>query len=117
MPRARSCSPRTSTAAPIRRYRVRARVFTEYRLALAVHPQPADPPGARRARELRAGVHHHRPARASGPTRPATAARSETVIACDFTRKIVLIGGTSYAGEMKKSVFTYLNFILPPART
>ena len=39
--------------------------------------------------------------------------RSQTVIACDFTRKIVLIGGTSYAGEMKKSVFTYLNFTLP----
>ena len=39
----------------------------------------------------------------------------ETVIACDFTRNIVLIGGTSYAGEMKKSVFTYLNFILPQA--
>ena len=34
-------------------------------------------------------------------------ARTETIIACDFTRKIVLIGGTSYAGEMKKSVFTY----------
>jgi phosphoenolpyruvate carboxykinase (ATP) len=41
--------------------------------------------------------------------------RSETVIACDFTRRIVLIGGTSYAGEMKKSVFTYLNFTLPAA--
>ena len=39
--------------------------------------------------------------------------RTETVIACDFTRRIVLIGGTSYAGEMKKSVFTYLNFTLP----
>ena len=40
-------------------------------------------------------------------------ARSETVIARDFTRKIVLIGGTSYAGEMKKSVFTFLNYVLP----
>ncbi|MCB1429760.1 MAG: phosphoenolpyruvate carboxykinase (ATP), partial [Nitratireductor sp.] len=39
--------------------------------------------------------------------------RTETVIACDFTRSIVLIGGTSYAGEMKKSVFTFLNFLLP----
>ena len=39
--------------------------------------------------------------------------RSETVIACDLTRRIVLIGGTSYAGEMKKSVFTYLNYALP----
>jgi len=39
--------------------------------------------------------------------------RTETVIACDFTRKIVLIGGTSYAGEMKKAVFTFLNYVLP----
>ncbi|MGD1037233.1 MAG: phosphoenolpyruvate carboxykinase [Roseiarcus sp.] len=40
---------------------------------------------------------------------------TETVIACDFSRRIVLIGGTSYAGEMKKSVFTYLNYVLPEA--
>jgi phosphoenolpyruvate carboxykinase (ATP) len=39
--------------------------------------------------------------------------RSETIVAVDFTRKIVLIGGTRYAGEMKKSVFTTLNFYLP----
>ena len=39
--------------------------------------------------------------------------RTETVIACDFTRKLVLIGGTSYAGETKKSVFGYLNYVLP----
>jgi phosphoenolpyruvate carboxykinase (ATP) len=42
--------------------------------------------------------------------------RSETVVAIDFTRKIMLIGGTNYAGEMKKSVFTYLNFTLPSAQ-
>lgn len=39
--------------------------------------------------------------------------RSKTIIACDFSRKLILIGGTSYAGEIKKSVFTYLNFVLP----
>jgi phosphoenolpyruvate carboxykinase (ATP) len=39
--------------------------------------------------------------------------RSEVVIACDFTRALVLIGGSNYAGEIKKSVFTYLNFTLP----
>ncbi len=39
--------------------------------------------------------------------------RSETLIAVDLTRKIVLIGGTRYAGEMKKSVFTALNYVLP----
>jgi phosphoenolpyruvate carboxykinase (ATP) len=41
---------------------------------------------------------------------------SQTVIAVNFTKKFVLIGGTSYAGEMKKSVFTILNYLLPPKR-
>jgi phosphoenolpyruvate carboxykinase (ATP) len=39
--------------------------------------------------------------------------RSETCIAVNFTRGIVLILGTYYAGELKKSVFTYLNYVLP----
>ncbi|MDA5194561.1 phosphoenolpyruvate carboxykinase [Govanella unica] len=39
--------------------------------------------------------------------------RSETVITAHFGKKIVLIAGTSYAGEIKKSVFTILNYILP----
>jgi len=38
---------------------------------------------------------------------------SETVIAVDLTRKVVLIAGTSYGGEMKKSVFGALNYLLP----
>jgi phosphoenolpyruvate carboxykinase (ATP) len=40
-------------------------------------------------------------------------ARTDTIVAIDFTRKIILIGNSSYAGEMKKSVFTILNFLLP----
>ena len=39
--------------------------------------------------------------------------RSETVIAMNFDQKLILIGGTAYAGENKKSVFTLLNYILP----
>ncbi len=39
--------------------------------------------------------------------------RSETVIALDLTQKIGLIGGTEYAGEIKKSIFTVLNYLLP----
>src|SRR3546814_14645100 len=39
--------------------------------------------------------------------------RSETVIAIDFMNKLILIGGTGYAGEMKKAVFTVLNYVLP----
>jgi phosphoenolpyruvate carboxykinase (ATP) len=43
----------------------------------------------------------------------ADGTHSETCIAVDFTKKVVLICGTSYAGEMKKSVFTILNYLLP----
>jgi phosphoenolpyruvate carboxykinase (ATP) len=39
--------------------------------------------------------------------------RSETVIAINFTKRMILIGGSYYAGEMKKSVFTTLNYYLP----
>ncbi len=39
--------------------------------------------------------------------------RSETVIAVNFSEKLILIGGTAYAGEMKKSVFGLLNYLLP----
>jgi phosphoenolpyruvate carboxykinase (ATP) len=39
--------------------------------------------------------------------------RTETVIAMNFDRKMILIGGTEYAGENKKSVFTLLNYLLP----
>ena len=39
--------------------------------------------------------------------------RSETVIAVNFSEKLILIGGTKYAGEMKKSVFGILNYLLP----
>ncbi|WP_016744505.1 phosphoenolpyruvate carboxykinase [Rhizorhabdus wittichii] len=41
--------------------------------------------------------------------------RSQTVIAVNLTEKLILIGGTAYAGEMKKSVFGILNYKLPVA--
>ncbi|MBI2189352.1 MAG: phosphoenolpyruvate carboxykinase [Acidobacteria bacterium] len=39
--------------------------------------------------------------------------RSDCFIFVSFAKQLVLIGGTSYAGEMKKSIFTILNYLLP----
>lgn len=38
---------------------------------------------------------------------------SEAFIVVSFTEKVVLIGGTGYAGEMKKSIFSVMNYLLP----
>lgn len=39
--------------------------------------------------------------------------RSANFSIIDFTRKIILIGGSAYTGEMKKGIFTVLNYVLP----
>jgi phosphoenolpyruvate carboxykinase (ATP) len=44
---------------------------------------------------------------------PADGTRTSTFIVVSFERKLCLIGGTAYAGELKKSVFTVLNYLLP----
>ncbi len=47
----------------------------------------------------------------AAPTRDGT--RSKAFVIINFAKKIILIGGTCYAGEIKKSVFTILNYLLP----
>src|SRR3954447_6578205 len=51
------------------------------------------------------------PAFKADPARHGT--NSEVVVAVHFGERLVLIGGTSYAGEIKKSVFSTLNYLLP----
>jgi phosphoenolpyruvate carboxykinase (ATP) len=57
----------------------------------------------------------HLPSFSADPARHGT--RTSTVIALDMARKLVLIGGTAYAGEIKKSVFSLFNFHAPLAGT
>jgi phosphoenolpyruvate carboxykinase (ATP) len=45
------------------------------------------------------------------PARDGT--QSSTFVLVNFARKLVLIGGTQYAGEVKKSVFTIMNYLMP----
>ena len=45
------------------------------------------------------------------PARDGT--NSSTFVLINFARKLVLIGGTQYAGEIKKSVFTLMNYLMP----
>lgn len=42
---------------------------------------------------------------------------SEAFIICSFEKRVILIGGTQYAGEMKKSIFSVLNYYLPLQKT
>ncbi len=55
----------------------------------------------------------HAPDFKAVPERDGT--RSEVFIIISFAHKVLLIGGTSYAGEMKKSVFSVMNYLLPKA--
>jgi len=95
-----------------RAHRLNARVFVEYAWhALFIRhllrrPAPADLPGF-----VPAFTVINLPSFKADPKRHGV--RSQTVIACNFAKRVVLIGGTSYAGETKKSVFTYLNYACP----
>jgi phosphoenolpyruvate carboxykinase (ATP) len=93
-------------------YRLRVRVINEFAWAnLFVHNLFIRPPVS----ELEGFVPEftilHAPLFKADPAVDGT--RTETFIVADFTQKLVIIGGTRYAGEMKKSIFTVLNYLLP----
>ena len=96
------------------KYRIKVRVFTEYAWhslfirQLLIRPEQPDLAGF--VPEL---TIVDLPSFKPDAKRHGGREGSDTMVAIDFTRKIVLICGSSYAGEMKKSVFTTLNFYLP----
>ncbi len=93
-------------------YRVKVRVITEFAWhslfirTLLVRPELAD-----LADFLPEYTIIDLPSFKADPARHGC--RSETIVAVDFEGKTILIGGTKYAGEMKKSVFSILNYLLP----
>ncbi len=52
---------------------------------------------------------------AADPARDGT--RSSTFVMVHFGKRMILIGGTKYAGEIKKSIFTVMNYLLPLRNT
>ena len=56
-------------------------------------------------------VVYHAPSMQADPARHGTS--SGAFIVVHFTERVVLVGGTPYAGEIKKSIFSSLNFLLP----
>ncbi len=94
-------------------HRVRVRIVNEYAWhslfirTMLVRPEASELPGF--AAEF---TIIDLPSLRADPARHGC--RSETVIAVNLTDKLILIGGTEYGGEMKKSVFGLLNFLLPP---
>jgi phosphoenolpyruvate carboxykinase (ATP) len=55
----------------------------------------------------------HAPEMQADPARHGT--RSSTFIVLDFARRMIVIGGTRYAGELKKAMFTVMNYLMPKA--
>jgi phosphoenolpyruvate carboxykinase (ATP) len=98
-------------------YRLPIRVITEYawhslfaRNLLIVDPNAETRGDASFASGARFTV-IDAPGFKADPKRHGT--RSEVVIALNFAKRLVIVAGTSYAGEIKKSVFTILNHLLP----
>jgi phosphoenolpyruvate carboxykinase (ATP) len=96
------------------KYRIKTRVFTEYAWhSLFIRQLLIRPARAELASFVPDLTIVDLPSFKPDHTRHGGREGSDTMVAIDFSRKIVLICGSSYAGEMKKSVFTTLNFYLP----
>ncbi|MBL4756869.1 MAG: phosphoenolpyruvate carboxykinase [Rhizobiales bacterium] len=93
-------------------YRLPVRIFTEYAWhSLFIRHMLRRPEASELASFSPEMTIIDLPSFKADPERHGT--RTDTVIACDFENGIVMIGNTSYAGEIKKSVFSYLNYQLP----
>jgi phosphoenolpyruvate carboxykinase (ATP) len=95
------------------RYRLRVRVVTEqaWHSLFARHMFIEPPDTAERPAHTPDFTVIDLPGLRADPATHGT--NSEVFILLNFAKKLVLIGGTSYAGEIKKSIFTVMNYVLP----
>ncbi len=110
--------PRRLRAGRLRRGRPRPPAGRPHRHAEGVAQplRPDDvPQEPRRSRRRAATSPTSRSSRRPGSrrTRWPTGRGRETFIVLNFRQKLAIIGGTGYAGEIKKTVFTVLNYLLP----
>ena len=94
-------------------YRLPVRIVTErawhslFARTMFLEQAPGTPPGNHAPEFTVVDL----PSLTADPSRHGT--NSGTFILLNFARRLVLIGGTSYAGEIKKSIFTVMNYLLP----
>jgi phosphoenolpyruvate carboxykinase (ATP) len=93
-------------------YRLKIRIISELAVAgifsrhMFINPRPDELPHDELDFTLL-----HAPGFAAEPEVDGT--RSKACVLVNFAQKLILIGNTSYAGEIKKSIFTILNYLLP----
>ena len=92
-------------------YRVPIRVYTEFAWHnlfahhLFITPEEHDPGFVPEFTVVDAALFQADPAR--------DGTRTSTFVLVNFAKRMILIGGTRYAGEIKKSIFTVMNYLLP----
>ena len=96
------------------RYRLAVRIITEqaWHSLFARHMFIDVPDTDGRAGDIRRSSPSST-CRACTPSPSHHGTNSEVFILLNFAKKLVLIGGSSYAGEIKKSIFTVMNYLLP----
>ena len=93
------------------RYRIPVRVYTEFAWHnlfahhLFITPEEHDPNFTPEFTVVDVALFN------ADPERDKT--RTSTFVLVNFAKRMILIGGTKYAGEIKKSVFTVMNYLLP----
>ena len=104
---------RDGYAGAVPEYRLPIRVVTEtaWHSLFAHHMFIREKDPARLAEHIPEFTVLSAPSFAAVPSRHGT--KSATVIVVHFSKRVILIAGTAYAGEIKKSIFTVMSYLLP----